>query len=236
MKLEAFKAGTWRQRYRYRSFEPTSIDREWVWEDAGINLLLETATRALGELNAQQAQVLVWNAGFDYSFSEISAASGMPVGTAKSYAFRARALPVVLVHVTSAADGSDAVPGRAEAPRPTTPRPAGWDTIVDDLAGHPSDIIVTKRNWGAFYGTDLDLHLRRRGVTQIVLAGIATTMGVESTARAAHEHGYNVTLATDAMTDRDAEAHRNSIERIFPRLGETGTTADILDLLASTRS
>lgn len=151
-------------------------------------------------------------------------------------AFRARALPVVLVHVTSAADGSDAVPGRAEAPRPTTPRPAGWDTIVDDLAGHPSDIIVTKRNWGAFYGTDLDLHLRRRGVTQIVLAGIATTMGVESTARAAHEHGYNVTLATDAMTDRDAEAHRNSIERIFPRLGETGTTADILDLLASTRS
>ena len=72
-------------------------------------------------------------------------------------AFRARALPVVLVHVTSAADGSDAVPGRAEAPRPTTPRPAGWDTIVDDLAGHPSDIIVTKRNWGAFYGTDLNV-------------------------------------------------------------------------------
>jgi nicotinamidase-related amidase len=94
---------------------------------------------------------------------------------------------------------------------------------------------VTKRNWSAFYGTDLDLQLRRRGVTQIVLAGIATSIGVESTARAAHEHGYHVTLATDAMADRDADAHANSIGRIFPRLGETGTTADIIALLEKTR-
>jgi len=95
---------------------------------------------------------------------------------------------------------------------------------------------VTKRNWGAFYGTDLDLQLRRRGVTQVVLAGIATSIGVESTARAAHEHGYQVTLATDAMTDLDPEAHRNSIERIFPRLGERGTTDEVITLLARTRS
>ncbi len=115
----------------------------------------------------------------------------------------AHGLPVVLVRVTAAADGADAVPGRTEAPRRRRSLPEGWDVIVDDLAGHPGDIIVTKRNWGAFYGTDLDLQLRRRGVTQIVLAGIATSIGVESTARAAHEHGYHVTLATDAMTDLD---------------------------------
>ncbi|MEU8178445.1 hydrolase [Microbispora hainanensis] len=151
-------------------------------------------------------------------------------------AFRARDLPVVLVRVTGAADGADAVPGRTDLPRAGHARPDGWDEIADDLAGDPRDIVVTKRNWSAFYGTDLDLHLRRRRVTQVVLTGVATSIGVESTARAAHEHGYNVTLATDAMTDLDPEAHRNSIEKIFPRLGETGTTADILGLLAATTS
>lgn len=103
--------------------------------------------------------------------------------------------------------------------------------LVDALTGHDEDVVVTKRNWGAFYGTDLDLQLRRRGVTQIVLAGIATSIGVESTARAAHEHGYHVTIATDAVADMSEEAHRNSVERIFPRLGETGTTAEIIALL-----
>jgi nicotinamidase-related amidase len=73
-------------------------------------------------------------------------------------------------------------------------------------------------------------------VTQVVIAGIATSIGVESTARNAHEFGFNVTLAVDAMTDRNADAHANSITRIFPRLGETGTTREIIDLLADTRS
>jgi nicotinamidase-related amidase len=150
-------------------------------------------------------------------------------------AFRAHHAPVVLVRVSLAADGSDAVPGRTESARQLGSLPQGWDAIVDDLAGHPQDIIVTKRNWGAFHGTDLDLHLRRRGITQIVLAGIATSAGVESTARAAHEHGYHVTLATDAMADRDLDAHRNSIDRIFPRLGEVGETADIITLLTKSR-
>ncbi|GIG22036.1 hydrolase [Cellulomonas chitinilytica] len=145
-------------------------------------------------------------------------------------AFRARGLLVVLVRVSTRPDGSDAVPGRTEAQRPSN-RPAGWDEIVDELAGHPSDVVVTKRNWGAFYGTDLDVQLRRRGITQVVLGGIATSIGVESTARAAHEHGYHVTLATDAMADLSAESHTHSVERVFPRLGERGTTAEILDLL-----
>ncbi|MFG3248577.1 hydrolase [Streptomyces sp. NPDC048187] len=149
-------------------------------------------------------------------------------------AFRARDLPVVLVRVSFAADGADAVPGRTEAGGAGGPRPEGWDVVVDELSGHPGDLTVTKRNWGAFHGTGLDVQLRRRGVTQIVLTGIATSIGVESTARAAHEHGYHVTLATDAMSDMDAEAHRGSVERIFPRLGETGTTREILDLLAKT--
>ncbi|GAA2924244.1 hydrolase [Streptomyces mexicanus] len=149
-------------------------------------------------------------------------------------AFRARDLPVVLVRVSFAADFGDVPPGRTDTAAAGGSRPEGWDVIVPELAGHPGDIHVTKHNWGAFHGTDLDVQLRRRGVTQIVLTGIATSIGVESTARAAHEHGYHVTLATDAMSDLDADAHANSVARIFPRLGETGTTAEILQLLAKT--
>ncbi|GAA3691200.1 hydrolase [Nonomuraea antimicrobica] len=151
-------------------------------------------------------------------------------------AFRHHGALVVLVRLTARTDGSDAPPGRTEIPRPPGPLPAGWDDIVDDLSGHPGDITVTKRTWSAFHGTDLDLQLRRRGVTQIVLAGIATSIGVESTARAAYAHGYNVTLATDAAADRDSQAHHHSLERIFPLLGERGSTAEIIGLLAKTRA
>jgi nicotinamidase-related amidase len=148
-------------------------------------------------------------------------------------AFRKRNLPVVLVQVGFSPDGADRVPGRTEQPiRSTGTPPPDASLIVDELTGYADDIVVTKRNWGAFHGTDLDIHLRRRGVTQIVLAGVATSIGVESTARAAYEHGYHVTLATDAMTDLSADAHQNSLTRIFPRLGETGSTADVLALLA----
>jgi len=148
-------------------------------------------------------------------------------------AFREHGLPVVLVKVGATPD--EATPGRIQARRAGgAPRPAGGEDIVDDIRGE-GDIIVHKRNWGAFYGTDLDLQLRRRGITQIVLTGIATSIGVESTARAAHEHGYHVALASDAMTDINADAHANSVERIFPMLGELGTTAEIIELLAKTR-
>jgi nicotinamidase-related amidase len=160
-----------------------------------------------------------------YSAADVVARSAQLAG-----AFRERGLPVVFVRVSFAPDGADTVPGRTEVTRRGDSRPEGWDEIVDELRGD-GDIVVTKRNWGAFHGTDLDTLLRRRGITQIVLTGIATSIGVESTARAAHEHGYNVTLATDAMADLNAEAHRNSVERIFPRLGETGSTDDILKLL-----
>ncbi|MFI9505071.1 hydrolase [Nocardia sp. NPDC052566] len=162
-----------------------------------------------------------------------SAAAVVANSAALAHAFRAHGLPVILVRVSFAIDGADQAKGRNEFPSlPGTP-PEGWDRIIDDLLGHPEDIHVTKRNWGAFYGTDLDLQLRRRAVTQIVLTGIATSIGVESTARAAHEHGYHVTLATDAMTDADAASHEHSVAKIFPRLGETGTTAEILELLAT---
>ncbi len=109
--------------------------------------------------------------------------------------------------------------------------PPDWAELVPELSRQPEDHTVTKQTWGAFTNTDLDQYLKKSGVTQVVLLGVATSIGVESTARHAYENGYHVTLAVDAMTDLNADAHTNSISRIFPRLGETGTTQEIIDLL-----
>jgi len=140
-------------------------------------------------------------------------------------AFRRKGLPVVLVNVDGGA------PGRADQPRNLGQLPADWTDLVPELNQQPSDHLVTKRTWGAFGNTDLGATLTGAGVTQVVVVGVSTSIGVESTARQAHERGLNVTLAIDAMTDTSLDAHLNSISRIFPRLGETGTTQDILDLL-----
>jgi nicotinamidase-related amidase len=145
-------------------------------------------------------------------------------------AFRGHGLPVVLVNVTGAPAGRTEHGGSGGA------RPEGWDILIDELNQQPTDHLVTKRTRGAFTGTDLERYLKDNGVTQVVVTGVATGSGVESTARHAHELGFNVTLATDAMTDMNADVHENSVARIFPGIGETGTTAEILSLLASTRA
>ncbi len=149
--------------------------------------------------------------------------------SALAEAFRREGLPVVLVNVAGAA------PGRTEQPRRVEPSP-GWSELLPEVGPRPGDLAVTKRTWGAFTGTGLEARLRERGVTQVVVVGVATSAGVESTARQAHELGFNVTLAVDAMTDRSAEAHLNSLTWIFPRLGETGTTEEVLARLAGARA
>lgn len=140
-------------------------------------------------------------------------------------AFRRHGLPVVLVNVAGGA------PGRVEQAGNLAVFPPDWTELLPELNRQPEDHVVTKRTWGAFTNTDLDKYLKTYGVTQAVIVGIATSAGVKSTARHAHELGYNVTLAIDAMTDRSAEAHANSVTRIFPRLGEYGTAQEIINLL-----
>jgi nicotinamidase-related amidase len=140
-------------------------------------------------------------------------------------AFRERGLPVVLDNVTGSA------PGRTDAGPRKFSFPTDWTEFVPELERQPDDHIVSKQRVGAFIGTALDDYLRRRGVTQVVLTGVSTSGGVEATARSAYDLGYNVTLVVDAMTDRDADAHRHSVEKIFPRLGETVRTEDLLELL-----
>ncbi|MFA6156218.1 cysteine hydrolase family protein [Mesorhizobium sp.] len=141
-------------------------------------------------------------------------------------AFRAHGLPVVLVNVAG-------VPaGRTEQAPRIREFPAGWTDFVAELLPEPQDHTVTKRTAGAFVNTDLEAWLKGEGVTQVVIVGVATSMGVEATARHARDLGFNVTLALDAMTDTNLEAHASCIAHVFPRLAETGTTRDILDHLA----
>lgn len=143
-------------------------------------------------------------------------------------AFRAARSPVVLVHVAFAPDRSDALKQPVDSPNPPTQPGPDWSDFAPEIGPREGDIIITKRQWGAFYGTDLDLQLRRRGVSRIVLCGIATNFGVESTARDAWERSYEIVFAEDAMSGLDDDSHAFAIKKIFPRLGRIRSTAEIL--------
>ncbi len=154
----------------------------------------------------------------------------VPRAAALAKAFRRHNLPVVLVNVTGRAPGRTDAGGQAGQAGPGT-LPAGWADIVDELDRQPGDYLITKRRRSAFHDTGLATLLRDLGVTQIVLAGVSTSSGVESTARSGHDHGYHVVLATDAMADPDPGSHRHSLERVFPKLGETAASAEIIGFL-----
>jgi nicotinamidase-related amidase len=123
-----------------------------------------------------------------------------------------------LLHLSS--DGSFR---GADAPPP----PASASALVSELNIQEGDFIVTKRQWGAFYGTDLDQILRRKGIRTLVMAGVATNFGVESTARAAFDRGYELVFAEDAMSSVTADAHSFAVKDIFPRMGHVRNTTDV---------
>lgn len=149
-------------------------------------------------------------------------------------ACRAAGAVVVLVRVSFAADGADALAQPRDLPAPSA-RPAGWDELSPRLTTAAADIVVTKHQWGAFYGTELDLQLRRRGITTIILGGISTNMGVESTARDAFERGYSLVFVEDAMASASAAGHTFACEQIFPRLGRVRSSAVVLQALSASR-
>ena len=156
----------------------------------------------------------------------------VPHAAALAKAFRRRDLPVVLVSVTGRAPGrTDAGDRGSVGHGGTGALPAGWADVIDELERQPGDHLITKRRRSAFHDTGLDTLLRDLGVTQVVLAGVSTSSGVESTARSAHDHGYHVVLATDAIADPDPGLHSRSVERVFPKLGETTTSAEVIEFL-----
>jgi nicotinamidase-related amidase len=144
-------------------------------------------------------------------------------------AFRKKNLPIVIVNVNPT--GAGWTKSRKEAKQFAFPDNDDWYKISNEVNANPNDIRITKHTWNAFFETSLNENLRQRSVTGIVLAGISTSIGVEGTARAASELSYNISFAIDAMTDLHEEAHKRSIQYIFPRMGETGVTEEIIGML-----
>jgi len=140
-------------------------------------------------------------------------------------AFRRHGLPIVIATV----DGTPA--GRSDYGGGATVWPVEMTELVAGVEAEQRDIVVTRRAWSVFAATDLAERLAATGATQVVIVGLATSFGVESTARDAYDAGYNVLVAVDAISDMRAEAHENSVTRIFPILGQTGTAAEVVEAL-----
>ena len=145
-------------------------------------------------------------------------------------AFRKNNMPVFLVHVEMT---NETMLHAISDQTFTRPQPASsdWAEFVSELTPTPSDVVITKRQWGAFYGTELDLQLRRRKIDTIVLCGISTDFGVESTARFAYEYGYQQIFAEDAMASRSDEQHNAAVNFIFKRIGRVRKTGEILEAI-----
>jgi nicotinamidase-related amidase len=168
---------------------------------------------------------------------------GMPSGprpateVVRNAAMLAKALrhaggTVIFVRVTPSPDNKDGLKPATDAiPVAGRPLPADWANLVPELGVEPIDLVITKRQWGAFYGTELDLQLRRRGIDTIILCGISTNVGVESTARDAYERNYNQIFVEDAMAAREADDHKHTVMSLFPRIGRVRSTAEVLAAL-----
>jgi nicotinamidase-related amidase len=182
---------------------------------------LDATTTALVLIDLQKG--IVSRATAPYSGAEVLKTAIELAGR-----FRQAGAPVVLVNVAFSPDFKDALGQPVDQP-PAMPQggfPAGFTELADGLA-QPGDLRITKRQWGAFHGTELDLQLRRRDIQTIVLGGIATNIGVESTARQAWENGYAVVLAEDATSGMSAEMHEFAIKNIFPRLSRIVKAGEI---------
>jgi nicotinamidase-related amidase len=145
----------------------------------------------------------------------ISADELVAQGKALAEKFRAAGAPVVLVNAAPRPEDQPRAVDESFALPKTLP--AGFIDLAPGLAA-PGDILITKSTWGAFSVPELDHELRKRGVRTIVLGGVATEFGVESTARQAWEFGYELVIVKDATTSIAIEAHDNSMRRIFPRI------------------
>lgn len=183
------------------------------------------------ELDKKTALILIDLQKGIVGFSLAHPVEGVLANAAKLVeAFRKAGQPIVFVNVNPA--GAKWTTSRKDpAPASNMVFKEDWTEIVAEINPQPNDIYITKHTWGAFFETALDEELKKRDVTCIVIGGISTSIGVEGTARQASERGYNIIFATDAMTDMIANAHENSLKSIFPRIGETGTTMEVISKL-----
>jgi nicotinamidase-related amidase len=191
-----------------------------------VSLAVDRAKTALVVIDLQQGIAFPSRPTQPYPVGEVVANA-----VAIANAFRKNCMPVFLVHVVPAPETALKLIADVAMPAPAGRVPAGFSDFVPELEQVPSDIVITKRGGSAFYGTELDLQLRRIGVDTIVLCGIATDYGVESTARFACEYGYQQIFAEDAMTSMSAEQHSAAVSFVFRMMGRVRKTPEIIRAL-----
>jgi nicotinamidase-related amidase len=185
------------------------------------NLTLNPPTMALVLIDLQRG-IVAWQAAPHPSADVIKRAAKL------AEAFRRAGSLVVLVRVHFSPDNADRLMQAADAAPPVALLPPDFGDILPEIGPRPGDLVITKHQWGAFYGTELDLQLRRRDIHTLVLGGIATNFGVESTARDGWERGYELVFVEDATSALTTEAHQFAFATIFPRIGMVRTVADVL--------
>ena len=188
----------------------------------GSTPLFDPATAALVLIDLQQGIVplpmLAPHAGPDVARRSAGVAA----------AFRAAGSLVVYVRVDLGGVRHLPVDRPTRDPSAPPPPPVASE-LVPECGYQPGvDGLVTKRQWGAFHDTDLGQLLRRRSVRTVVLGGIATNFGVESTARSATDLGYAVVFVEDAMTSISAEAHAFAVAQVFPFMGRVRPAAEVV--------
>lgn len=187
-----------------------------------MDLVLDPKTTALVLIDLEHAIVALPVA--PYSSAEVVSRAAKLVD-----AFRQKSGTVIFVRVLVTEMAR--LPVDEPLTRGDAAPPPNASDLIPETGVRAGDLVVTKRQWGAFYGTDLEQHLRRRGIRTIVIGGIATNIGVESTARAAFDHGYEVVFAEDAMSSLSAEMHGFSVKNIFPLMGRVRSVEEIVAAL-----
>ncbi|SDG22213.1 MULTISPECIES: isochorismatase family protein [Bosea] len=184
--------------------------------------LFDAKTTALVSIDMQTS--VAHHAAAPHSATEVVARIASMIEPARA----AGALPV-FVRTTFLPDESDNLGPNLDVKRPRYPhRIENWDQLVPEMDRRINEPVVNKKSFNAFYGSDLDLQLRRRGIKTIVLAGISTNFGVEGTGRNAYDHGYDVIFVRDAMAAGTAEAHEASLKYVFPYIGRVRSTDEII--------
>jgi nicotinamidase-related amidase len=190
-------------------------------------LTLDPKTTALVLIDLQKG--ILPNAKAPYAGAQVLANA-----VALASRFRALGAPVVRVRVGFSPDMRERLATPTDVPFPVPPggMPPGYTADPDELPPQPGDIDILKRQWNAFYGTELDLQLRRRGIRTIVLGGLVTSFGVDSTARAGWERNYEMVFPEDLSSAAEEVLHTYPMQKVFPRLGRVVTCADVLQALA----
>lgn len=152
---------------------------------------------------------------------------------ALAHAFSNAKAPIILILTDFAPGYPDALQGIANSPwaLPEEGLPAGFATLVPEIEALPAPLQITKRQMSGFFGTELNLQLRRRGCDTVVICGVATNLGIKATAQTAFDLNYNVFLAANARASVAPGLHEFAMEKILPRIARVRLNSEIISAL-----